>query len=83
MRDFAGNHFFNTLGNFLVNPRAGLAFVDFKTGGLLQMTGSVEVLLDAPETSAYPGTERLWRFQRKKIIRRSEALPLRWSLPAG
>ncbi len=26
--DFAGNLFFNTLGNFLVNPKAGLVFVD-------------------------------------------------------
>ena len=27
--DFAGNLFFNTLGNFSVNPHAGLVFVDF------------------------------------------------------
>ncbi len=27
--DFAGNLFFNTLGNLLLNPRAGLLFIDF------------------------------------------------------
>jgi predicted pyridoxine 5'-phosphate oxidase superfamily flavin-nucleotide-binding protein len=75
--DFAGNHYFNTLGNLLVNPRAGLAFVDFSTGGLLQMIGSVEVLSGSSELSAYPGAERLWRFRPRQIIRRSEALPLR------
>ena len=37
--DFAGNLFFNTLGNFLLNPKAGLLFVDFATGDMLQMTG--------------------------------------------
>jgi Pyridoxamine 5'-phosphate oxidase len=43
--DFAGNLFFNTLGNFLVNPKGGLVFPDWETGGLLQLTGDVEVIL--------------------------------------
>ena len=30
--EFAGNLFFNTLGNFLLNPKAGLVFVDFQIG---------------------------------------------------
>jgi predicted pyridoxine 5'-phosphate oxidase superfamily flavin-nucleotide-binding protein len=81
--DFAGNHFFNTLGNFLVNPRAGLAFVDFSTGGLLQMTGSVEVLSGSSELFAYPGAERLWRFRPFQIIRRPGALPLRGNVSPG
>ncbi len=44
--DFAGNRFFNTLGNIAVNPRAGLVFTDFSTGTLLQMTGEAELLPD-------------------------------------
>ena len=78
--DFAGNRYFNTLGNFLVNPRGGLTFVDFHTGDLLQMTGSVEVLSGFTELSAHPGAEHLWRFQPAQIIRRSGALPLRGEL---
>ncbi len=33
--DFRGNRYFNTLGNLLLEPRAGLLFVDFQDGGLL------------------------------------------------
>ncbi|ANL71349.1 pyridoxamine 5'-phosphate oxidase-like protein [Rhizobium phaseoli] len=77
--DFAGNRFFNTLGNFLVNPKAGLVFVDFETGDMLQMTGRVEVLLDSPDIAAFPKAERLWRFTPEEIVLRPDALPLRWS----
>ncbi|CDY73234.1 Flavohemoprotein (Hemoglobin-like protein) (Flavohemoglobin) (Nitric oxide dioxygenase) [Caballeronia glathei] len=77
--DFSGNSFFNTLGNFLINPRAGLVFVDFRNGDLLQMTGRATVLLDAPETAAFVGAERIWRFKPHRIVRREAALPLRWT----
>ncbi|MET0406504.1 MAG: pyridoxamine 5'-phosphate oxidase family protein [Cystobacter sp.] len=76
--DFAGNQFFNTLGNLLVNPRAGLVFTDFTTGELLQLTGDVQLLFDSPELAAFPGAERLWRFLPRRVIRRVNALPLRW-----
>ncbi|MCP3019794.1 2Fe-2S iron-sulfur cluster-binding protein [Cupriavidus basilensis] len=76
--DFAGNLFFNTLGNFVVNPIAGLVFADFSTGELLQLSGKAEVILDSPEIAAFQGAERLWRFLPEQIVRRDEALPLRW-----
>ena len=53
--DFAGNLHFNTLGNFLLNPRAGLTFVDFTTGDMLQMTGEAEVVLDFARNRRVPG----------------------------
>lgn len=77
--DFNGNLFFNTLGNFLVNPRAGLVFVDWSSGDLLQLTGRVELVLVSPEIEAFPGAERLWRVKPEKIVLRPEALPLRWN----
>ena len=77
--DFAGNLHFNTLGNFLINPRAGLVFVDFSTGDLLQLTGDAEVITDSPEIAAFQGAERLWRFKPRRIVRRPGALPLRWA----
>jgi ferredoxin-NADP reductase/predicted pyridoxine 5'-phosphate oxidase superfamily flavin-nucleotide-binding protein len=77
--DFSGNLFFNTLGNFLLNPRAGLVFVNFRNGDLLQMTGRSEVLVDAPEIAAFMGAERIWRFKPLRIVRRPGALPLRWT----
>jgi ferredoxin-NADP reductase/predicted pyridoxine 5'-phosphate oxidase superfamily flavin-nucleotide-binding protein len=76
--DFSGNLFFNTLGNILLNPRAGLVFVDFETGDLLQMSGSAQVLLDSPEIAAFQGAERLWRFTPQRIVYRQAAIPLRW-----
>ncbi|MBY5900502.1 pyridoxamine 5'-phosphate oxidase family protein [Rhizobium leguminosarum] len=76
--DFAGNRFFNTLGNILVNSKAGLVFVDFETGDMLQMTGNAEVLLDSPDIATFQGAERLWRFTPEEIVLRPDALPLRW-----
>ena len=80
--DFSGNRFFNTLGNLLANPKAGLLFVDFGTGDLLQLTGDAEVILESPEIAAVQGAERLWRFAPRRIVYRPDALPLRWRFQA-
>ena len=77
--DFAGNLFFNTLGNFSVNPRAGLVFVDFATGDLLQIAGVPEVVLAGPEIAAFQGAERFWRLKPTSIVYRPAGLPLRWA----
>ena len=75
--DFAGNLHFNTLGNLLLNPRAGLTFVDFITGDLLQLTGSTELVLEGDEVAAFQGAERLWRLKVEQFVRRRGALALR------
>ncbi|MES2490820.1 MAG: pyridoxamine 5'-phosphate oxidase family protein [Pseudomonadota bacterium] len=80
--DFPGNLFFNTLGNFQLNPRAGLVFTDFTNGDLLQMTGTVEILLDSPEIATFQGAERLWRFTPQLIIYRPASLPLKLEFQA-
>lgn len=80
--DFDGNLFFSTLGNMVLNGRAGLLFVDFVTGELLQMTGQAEVILDSPEIAAFQGAQRLWNFRPQRIVRRPAALALRWQLQA-
>ncbi|WP_431274125.1 pyridoxamine 5'-phosphate oxidase family protein [Variovorax ureilyticus] len=76
--DFNGNTFFNTLGNIAVNPRAGLLFIDFETGDLLQLAVSAEVVWDGPELAAFEGAERLLRMQVVSALHRPAALPLRW-----
>lgn len=81
--DFNGNQFFNTLGNFIINPRAGLLFVDHETGDMLQITGRVDVILESPEIAAFEGAERLWRVMPEKVVLRKDALPLRWSFLEG
>ena len=77
--EFAGNSFFATLGNFLVNPKAGLVFIDFETGDLLQLSGDAEVVLRSAEIAAFQGAERFWRFKPRRIVYRPEALPLHWT----
>jgi uncharacterized protein len=59
--DYRGNRYFNTLGNFVLNPRAGLLFPDFESGDLLLLSGPVELAFDEPAARALPGAERLWR----------------------
>lgn len=76
--DFSGNRFFNTLGNMLLNPRAGLLFIDFERGDVLQMSGRAEVILDSPEIEAFAGAERLWRVHVQRVRARPGALALRW-----
>lgn len=78
--DFAGNMHFNTFGNLLVNPRAGLVFVDFSTGDLLQLSGHAEVIFDGPEIAAFQGAERMWTFRVEQLVRRRNAMSLRWTL---
>lgn len=77
--DFSGNFHFNTLGNLRVNPRAGLLFIDFVTGDLLQLTGDTELVLSGPSVAAFKGAERLWHLDVKQMIYRPAALPLRGS----
>ncbi|WP_374763234.1 pyridoxamine 5'-phosphate oxidase family protein [Yunchengibacter salinarum] len=74
--DYAGNKFFNTLGNILETGQAGLLFMDFAEGHLLQMTGRAALYLDSPDRERFEGAERLWRFWPRQIIRRNSALPL-------
>ena len=76
--DFAGNLFFNTLGNLVMNPRAGLLFIDFESGSVLQLTGTTEILFEGPELASFQGAERLWRFQVEETVRRRGAMALRF-----
>lgn len=78
--DFDGNMFFSTLGNMLLNGRAGLLFADYANGDLLQMTGDAAIMLDAPETAAFHGAAILWTFHPRRVVRRRDALALRWAM---
>ncbi len=60
--DYSGNFYFNTLGNLLVHPRAGLLVADFASGDLLQLHGATEILWGGPDVETLAGAERAWRF---------------------
>lgn len=76
--DFVGNYFFNTLGNLVVNPRAGLLFVDFDTGDLLYLAVTADIVWDGPEVDAFAGAQRLMRFKVQSMRLVESSLPLRW-----
>lgn len=76
--DFVGNFYFNTIGNLVEHPRAGLLFIDFASGDLLYLAVSAELIWDGPEVAAFTGAERLLRFHVEQAIRVEASLPLRW-----
>jgi hypothetical protein len=76
--DYPGNNHFNTFGNLLLSPRAGLTFVDFLSGDLLFLTGSAEIIWDGPEVAAIPGAQRLVRFTLAQGRRVANAAPIQW-----
>jgi predicted pyridoxine 5'-phosphate oxidase superfamily flavin-nucleotide-binding protein len=76
--DFVGNSFFNTLGNIAVYPKAGLLFIDFETGDVLQLAVTAETLWDGAELAGFAGAERLLRMQVVSALHLPGALPLRW-----
>jgi hypothetical protein len=66
--DYPGNGMFNTLGNLVVYPQAGLLFVDFATGDLLQLTGRARV-----------GSDFAVVFEMDAVRETPRGSPLRWS----
>lgn len=80
--DYAGNFFFNTLGNLLLDPRAGLLFIDFDSGDLLHVSARAEIVWDGDEVAAHPGAQRLLRLTVTGALRVPGGLPLEWSASA-
>ncbi len=62
--DYNGNGMFNSAGNVLLDPRAGLVFPDYEQRRLLQLTGRAEMLWDQPDPAGVTGgTGRFWQFR--------------------
>ncbi|AMP07969.1 pyridoxamine 5'-phosphate oxidase family protein [Collimonas arenae] len=76
--DFVGNFFFNTIGNLIEHPRAGLLFIDYASGDLLYLAVDAELIWDGPAVAAFQGAQRLLRFHIRQAIRVEASLPLRW-----
>lgn len=76
--DYTGNRFFNTLGNLLVNPHAGLLVIGYDSGDLLQLAVRGEVITDASSVARVPGAERLLRFTVDRVLVRPKSLQLIW-----
>ena len=78
--DYAGNSMFNTLGNFAVNPRAGLIFIDFNSGTSLQLIGRAETLWDQDDPDQETaGSKRFWQLHIESWLQIERAHNLQWS----
>lgn len=73
--DYAGNRYFNTFGNLLLDPRAALLFIDFASGDVLHLQGTVAIAW----RGTGPEQERSWRFRCARTTLTRSALPLRWT----
>ena len=69
---------FNTLGNITANPHAGLLFIDFETGSLLQMTGQAEIIWSESEKQKFTEAQRIVSFRIEKVLENAEVLSLGW-----
>ncbi|MBY5982719.1 pyridoxamine 5'-phosphate oxidase family protein [Halomonas sp. DP5Y7-2] len=75
--DYAGNNFFNTIGNLLKDPRVGLVFVDFNQGSLLHISGTARIDW-SPGASSDPQARRFIHVTIERILERRHVLSLRW-----
>jgi ferredoxin-NADP reductase/predicted pyridoxine 5'-phosphate oxidase superfamily flavin-nucleotide-binding protein len=80
--DYAGNNHFNTIGNLVLDPRAGFLFIDFETGSLLQLSGRAAIDWDSEAVVGIPGARRLVTFDIEEIIELPRAVALRWNVDA-
>lgn len=78
--DYPGNSMFNTLGNLHVNPRVGLAFVDFERGLQLHLTGTTCLDLHPSESGAPGDTGRHVEVTPARWIMGPIGTPMRWQL---
>jgi hypothetical protein len=80
--DYPGNNMFNTLGNFAVDDRASMAFLDFDRGRLLQMTGTATLWPSGEEDPRQPtgGTGRYWDFHVSRWIELPVVANFAWEL---
>jgi predicted pyridoxine 5'-phosphate oxidase superfamily flavin-nucleotide-binding protein len=76
--DYSGNSMFQTLGNIVANPQAGLLFVDFDSSRTLQLTGRAQIIWDRGRTAEFAGAERLVEFDLEEAIEIAGASPLKW-----
>ncbi|MEN8133332.1 MAG: pyridoxamine 5'-phosphate oxidase family protein, partial [Pseudomonadota bacterium] len=77
--DFTGNNHFNTIGNIMMNPLAGLLFIDFESGDLLYLTCKAKIIWDSDELHAFDGAQRLVRFTLDEGILVKNGMPIRWN----
>ena len=78
--DYPGNSMFNTFGNFLLNPKAGLLVVDFEIGKTLQLTGTSEIVwTEENSENETGGSRRLWKFHINQWLETDLPKGIQWN----
>ena len=75
--DYAGNNFFNTIGNLISDPHIGLLFIDFETSGLLHVSGRATIDWDL-KGAHDPDAWRMIHVEIDAVVDRPTAVSLRW-----
>jgi uncharacterized protein len=75
--DYPGNSMFNTLGNIVKYPRAGILVPDFATGTTLQLTGRATIDWNPGRSAAATGGDRRVEFTPDEVIEIEDVLPQR------
>lgn len=70
---------FNTLGNLVVNPNAGLLLLDFERGSTLQLTGQARVQWDPDRAAGAAGARRVVELRFDDVLEVTGATALRWT----
>ncbi len=77
--DYPGNSMFNTFGNFHVNPKGALLFVDYENDTQFHLSGEVTLEFDKDdEIERTAGTGRWWTFKVNKWCTSPLAHDLDW-----
>lgn len=76
--DYAGNNFFNTIGNLTVDSRAGLLFLDFSEGHVISLTATAEILWKIDEPILCGDNDRVIRLTLEAGYVIRNALPHLW-----
>lgn len=76
--EYRGNGMFQSDGNLEVDERAGLLFIDFETGDLVQVSGKGKVEWDMG--GFVDGVRRRVVFKVEKVVRGFGVTDLRWKL---
>ncbi|MFJ3928324.1 pyridoxamine 5'-phosphate oxidase family protein [Streptomyces sp. NPDC090022] len=80
--DYFGNSFYMTLGNLQLDAGCGLLFLDWETGGTLQISGRARIDWDEQHRAHVPGALRMCEFDIEQVVQIDGATRLRWAYGA-
>lgn len=75
--EYSGNRLYQTLGNLVINPLAGICVPDFEKGDMLYMTGKTEILIGKDAAALLPRSNLCVKLTVTAARFVTQALPLR------